>query len=81
MGGHIVLNDLRNIELGSNGQQLTVVGIAQPGDTYILLGATNLIPPVVRIPIKTNTADSYGNISFTNPPTASAQEFYRISGN
>jgi fibronectin type 3 domain-containing protein len=44
---------------------------------YALEGATGLNPPVTWTPLQTNTADSKGNVSFTNPP-ANPQQFYRV---
>jgi hypothetical protein len=60
---------------------LSISATGQPGGSYVLLGATNLVPPVVWLPVLTNVADGSGNVLFTNLPAASAQEFYRISGN
>jgi len=71
---------LGNIGFTSNGQQLTISGAGQPGYAYILVGTTNLVPPIVWFPVMTNMADSSGSISFTNLPTTNALEFYRISG-
>jgi hypothetical protein len=62
-------------------QTLSISATGQPGGSYVLLGATNLVPPVVWLPVLTNVADGSGNVLFTNLPAASAQEFYRISGN
>jgi hypothetical protein len=72
---------LGNIGFASGGQQLAVSGAGQSGYTYILVGTTNLAPPIVWIPVMTNMADSSGSISFTNLPITNAQKFYRISGN
>ncbi|HWD91571.1 MAG TPA: family 78 glycoside hydrolase catalytic domain [Verrucomicrobiae bacterium] len=62
-------------------QELSISGTGQPGRAYVLLSATNLIPPIVWNPVMTNTADSSGNISFTNRPSPGVAAFYRISGN
>ena len=70
-----------NIGFVSAAQQLTISGTGQPGQACVLLGATNLVPPIIWVPVVTNIADSSGNFSFTNLPTASTQEFYRILGN
>jgi alpha-L-rhamnosidase len=58
---------------------LTYAGI--PGYPYVLEQTYDLTPPAQWHSLVTNTADSYGNILFTNLPTASAKEFYRILGN
>jgi len=63
------------------GSNVTLNYAGIPGNPYVLEQTYNLTPPVQWHPLVTNTADSYGNISFTNLPTASANEFYRISGN
>jgi hypothetical protein len=72
---------LGNIGFASNGQQLVVSGGGQPGCSYILVRATDLVPPVVWTPVMTNLADSSGNISFTNLPAVGTSAFYRISLN
>lgn len=47
--------------------------------TYILLGATNLAPPVVWSPIATNIGVAYGNFNFTDPrATNFPGRFYRV---
>jgi alpha-L-rhamnosidase len=70
---------LGKIGLESGGRELTVSGAGQPGCAYILVRATNLVPPLVWTPVATNNADNSGNISFMNLPIANAQAFYRVS--
>ena len=72
---------LGGIGYAAAAQTLSIAATGQPGGAYVLVGATNLVPPVVWLPVLTNVADGAGNISFTNLPTGNAQEFYRISGN
>jgi alpha-L-rhamnosidase len=68
-----------NIGFVSAEQQLTISGTGQPGQACVLLGATNLVPPIIWVPVVTNIADSSGNFSFTNLPVTNAQAFYRVS--
>jgi hypothetical protein len=58
---------------------LSYAGI--PRNPYVLEQTYDLTPPVQWHPLVTNMTDSAGNVCFTNLPAASAQEFYRISGN
>jgi hypothetical protein len=67
--------------VSGGGQQLAISGVGQPGYTYILVGVTNLAPPIVWVPVMTNNADNFGNIFFMSLPITNMQEFYRISGN
>jgi hypothetical protein len=60
---------------------LAISGVGQPGYTYILIGTTNLVPPIIWVPVMTNAADSSGNISFKYLPITDTQEFYSIYGN
>ncbi len=54
-------------------------GTGAPGEAYVLLGASNLVPPVVWLPIGTNITDGSGNFIFTDmQATNFAQRFYRI---
>ncbi len=48
----------------------------QPGDEYVLDGATNLHTPVVWVPIVTNQFDSNGHFAFTNTMSAGAPTFF-----
>jgi hypothetical protein len=48
-----------------------------PGWPYVLLVATNLLPPVNWQPLVTNAADAGGNWSFTDTNTANPAQFYR----
>jgi len=73
--------ELGKIEWASGGRRLTVSGTGRPGYTYVLVSTTNLLPPIIWSPVMTNMADGFGNISFTNLPASSAQEFYRVFGN
>ncbi len=58
--------------------QLQLTGAASAN--YILQAATNLTPPIVWIPVATNTADINGNASFTDTNTAAnPNRYYRIT--
>lgn len=54
-------------------------GIGGAGQTYVLLTASNLAPPMVWTPVATNTADINGAFSFSDlQATNYQQRFYRI---
>jgi len=54
-------------------------GTGAPGQTYILLGASNLVPPVVWVPIQTNTADGNGLFNFNDAQATNySGRYYRI---
>ena len=49
------------------------------GNSYVVLSATNLNPPVVWSPVVTNTFDGGGNFDYTNTVnTGTAKLFLRI---
>jgi cellulose 1,4-beta-cellobiosidase len=55
-------------------------GVGAAGQTYVLLTASNLTPPLVWAPIATNTADANGAFSFADlQATNYQQRFYRIT--
>ena len=59
------------------GFNLTGTGVAR--QAYALLTASNLVPPVVWVPLATNTADTNGNFNFTDlQVTNFSQRFYRV---
>jgi hypothetical protein len=50
------------------------------GNSYVVLSATNLTPPVVWTPVATNAFNGSGSFSYTNPVvTATPDLFLRIS--
>lgn len=56
---------------------LSVTGAA--GGTCVLLGASNLVPPLVWLPLATNTADTNGFFNFSDAlATNFPQRFYRL---
>jgi hypothetical protein len=65
----------------AGGLAFNIAGTGQPGAVYVLLGATNLAPPSVWLPVMTNTADGSGNLVFANLPASGSGMFYRIAGN
>jgi uncharacterized delta-60 repeat protein len=61
------------------GGSLALGGKGAAGDAYVLLAASNFVPPVVWAPIATNTADGNGVVSFSDLMTTNlSQRFYRI---
>ena len=51
-----------------------------PGNSYAVLSATNLVPPVVWTPVVTNVFGADGNFGYTNPVSAGRpQLFLRIA--
>ena len=64
--------------LTGGGFALTGTGTA--GQAYVLLGASNLVPPVVWLPLATNSADTNGSINFNDPQAVNrSQRFYRLT--
>jgi len=59
----VALNPLNALSIGGQEVQLQFQGV--PGNSYVLLSATNLTPPVDWRPIITNVADTNGNWAFT----------------
>jgi len=57
----------------------SLAGIGQAGQPYVLMTASNLIPPVSWSPALTNLADTNGNFTFPNLPSTNSQQFFRIS--
>jgi len=57
----------------------TLTGTGMVGQTYVLLTASNLVPPIDWASSATNTADTNGVFSFSDPQTTdSPQRFYRV---
>jgi hypothetical protein len=55
-------------------------GTGAAGQSYILLAASNPVPPAGWIPIATNAADSLGLFNFTDTQATNySQRFYRIA--
>jgi hypothetical protein len=49
-----------------------------PGSSYVLVAATNLLPPIVWQPVATNVADPNGVWTFTDTNVlANPARFYR----
>lgn len=48
------------------------------GQTYTLVAASSLTPPIIWSPIDTNISVLYGNFSFTNAEATNPQGFYRV---
>ena len=64
--------------LTGGGFALTGTGTA--GQAYVLLGASNLVPPIVWLPLATNSADTNGNFNFNDPQATNwPQRFYRLT--
>jgi sugar lactone lactonase YvrE len=59
----VALNPLNALSIGGQEVQLQFQGVA--GNSYVLLSATNLTPPVDWRPVITNAADTSGNWTFT----------------
>jgi hypothetical protein len=59
----VALNPLNALSIGGQEVQLQCQGV--PGNSYVLLSATNLTPPVDWRPVVTNTADTNGNWTST----------------
>ncbi len=77
---NIVVSNVPPVILGAglSAGNFFVNGSGQPGQTCVLLTATNLSPPVSWSPVMTNVADGSGKFSFTNLPAINSQQFYRI---
>jgi hypothetical protein len=65
------------VPLGDGTRQIT--GVCLAGQSYVLEAATNLSPPILWLPLLTNTASASGELEFidtssTNFPT----RFYRV---
>jgi hypothetical protein len=65
-------------QMVTNGFQFSGQGIA--GNPYWVQMATNLNPPVSWLNVATNTADTNGQVQFTDTGTATnSGKFYRLS--
>ena len=65
--------------IGLNSGNVSLDGTGQAGQTFVLLSPSNLVPPIVWMPLMTNQSDGSGRFAFTNLATTNAQQFYRIS--
>jgi autotransporter-associated beta strand protein len=62
---------------GSGSFSLSFTGVS--GETCVLLGASNLEPPLAWLPLATNTADSNGFFNFSDEQATNFwQRFYRL---
>jgi hypothetical protein len=67
-----------NFDLLGDGS-LSLSGTGGVGQSYVLLMASNLNPPLVWSPIQTNLADTNGLFQFTDPGVPNQpQRFYRL---
>ncbi|MGO8700189.1 MAG: hypothetical protein ACLQVY_21070, partial [Limisphaerales bacterium] len=74
----VALNPLNALRLGNQEVQLQFQGL--PVNSYIVLSATNLTPPVDWRPVITKAADTSGNWTFTVTNVLSnTANFYRMS--
>jgi subtilase family serine protease len=69
-----------NVAPGNNsGGGITLNLNGAPGQTYVLETTTNLVYPVVWLPLATNTLGTNGLWQFTDPQSSSfTQKFYRL---
>jgi autotransporter-associated beta strand protein len=68
-----------NATLSVNGKSFTLSGTGAPNQAYVMLGASNLAPPVVWQPLVTNTAGTNGAFILSDPQTTNfPQRFYRV---
>jgi len=59
---------------------LTLAATGAASQAYVLLMASNLVPPVTWVPLLTNAANPVGAISFTTPKLGNAShEYYRLA--
>jgi hypothetical protein len=69
---------ISGVSVVSSGGVLLSLG-GTPGNTYILEGATNLLPPVNWVSLATNTLDGSGAWQFTDAQSTNfPQQFYRL---
>jgi hypothetical protein len=61
---------------GSQAQLQAFTGTV--GANYALDRATSLTPPINWVPQLTNLSDAFGNVTFTNTPSATANNFWRF---
>ena len=74
----VALNPL-NV-LGAGGQEVQLQFQGVPGNSYVLLSATDLTPPIDWRPVSTNAAGPSGQWAFTVTNALSSQaRFYRMS--
>ena len=75
----VVQSRFTALSLLSNGS-FSLSGTGNVGQSYVLLTASNLMPPLVWSPVQTNQADSNGFFHFTDPGAAGQpQRFYRTT--
>lgn len=74
-----VLPQITNLIKAADGN-FTVNVTAAPGQSYVLLAATNVTPEATWLPIATNTADNLGSLNLVDlEATNYPQRFYRIT--
>ena len=74
----VALNPLNVLVTGGQEVQLQFQGV--PGNSYVLLSATDLTPPIDWQPVSTNAAGPNGQLTFTvTNALSSAARFYRMS--
>lgn len=62
-----------------SGGVFSLTATSGPGQSCVLLGATNLAPPVDWLPVQTNTANTNGILNFNDAQAADFwQRFYQI---
>jgi alpha-L-rhamnosidase len=77
---NIVVSNLPPViqSIGFTANSFYLGGTGQAGQTFVLMSASNLIPPISWTPLMTNQADSSGRFVFTNLPATNPQQFYRV---
>ena len=74
----VALPTITGVAMLPNGS-FALSGIGGAGETYTLLTASNLVPPVQWAPGATNTADASGYFDFNDPEATNyAQRYYRV---
>lgn len=73
----LTLTSCRKLPSGN----FTIAASATNGQTCVLLGATNLAPPIIWVPIGTNSADTQGVFTCDDlMATNYSRRFYRVLG-
>jgi hypothetical protein len=71
---------ISSLKISADQGSFTLTGTGSANQSYVLLTATNLIPPVIWQKAATNNADSNGFFTFIDPQiTNHSQRFYRVS--
>jgi hypothetical protein len=67
------------VSVASNPNGLSLGFTGSPGSTVVLEGATNLLSPIVWLPVTTNALDTNGASQFTDSQATNfLQRFYRL---